>query len=115
MSTRPRMSATRMAAIAPGFRAMASAAEAVALPWPIPQRPAAIPIAIYAAALRFASAADALAPASCASIGLARASNPNASMINLFFIVFSLLNCLQEVVQHHALGRRALTLKAYKT
>ncbi len=39
MNTRPRISANRIPADAAGFRAIASAAPATALPWPIPQKP----------------------------------------------------------------------------
>src|SRR3954452_5280416 len=44
MNARPRTSSSWMPARAPGLRARASQAEAVARPWPRPQRPAAIAI-----------------------------------------------------------------------
>ena len=41
MKARPRIRKTKIPGRAPGLRASASVAEAVALPWPSPQRPAA--------------------------------------------------------------------------
>src|SRR3984893_7820034 len=77
MNARPRVSSIRMPGRAPGLRASASVAEAVARPCPSPQRPAASPMPIPAAIEVRPMAIPFPPPASCANAGAARNSTPS--------------------------------------
>src|ERR1039457_4142427 len=83
MSTRPRISAPRMAATAPGFRAIASAADAVALPCPRPHRPDAIAIANPPSAGFQAVPMETAAALSAANMGTDATKNTASSTHNI--------------------------------
>jgi len=107
--TRPSSSAKRIAAVAPGLRAIASAAPDTALACPNPHRPEAIAMPIQAETTgQFVAA-----PPSCANIGLANTNNAIASKNSFAFIGVLLLqiNSPQEVVLTAPWEARKLTLK----
>ena len=109
ISATPIMKVMRMAPPAPGFRAMPSQADAVAIPWPIPQAAAVIPRAIAAATvIQFVVLAA--APEVCANVTGASINIPITAKTNqaAFFTIFPLLYGRQEVVPV-SLGRRAVS------
>src|SRR5580700_9629196 len=110
ISTRPKISAKRMPAWAPGLRAEASQAEAASFPWPRPQRPDARPMARYAAG-RCQSPLPPPEAGVCAKIGLASAIARPAAYINLRFIQLLLVrNCSPVGGSASILGDEGLTL-----
>src|SRR3954464_7896607 len=91
ISTRPSSNVPRMTAAAPGLRAIASAAEATALPCASAQRPEAM--AIEKPDVRVNPVPSA------ANVGAAKTNSASTIMKILAFIVFLLqVNSLQEVV-----------------
>src|ERR1700723_2097014 len=111
INARPSTSSSRIPARAPGLRATASVAEAVARPWPRPQSPAAIPMPIPAAMAVSPAPVDA-SPV-WAKAGPARNSTDSVMKRYCSLRILSPCfrrNCRQWVVEAHRAG--PLTLAA---